>query len=303
VRRRSLIAARTFDGTLPSKLPWSKRLAKERQLSSVFSVRTSLDSAETDCLFTNCRSVQTDKPRLVSGVQKSRVHEVDSVTRQPEVTVIVTSYNRRQHLRRCLLSLSRQRGLGHQVFEVVVADDGSSDGSCEMLRHLSRDLPYRVRVVSQEDIGFRRARALNQALNISEGDYLLLTDADCIFPNHYVQRQIAERKVGIAWAGDCVRLSKEVTQRITEGAIVSGDFMRLVPTALPTDQLRRHYTNRLYQWWNHPTKPKLIGFNIALWADDLRSINGLDQANRGPVKRPTKILVYRESHQLTCCLL
>lgn len=211
------------------------------------------------------------------GIQKRRVHEVDSVTRQPEVTILVTSYNRRQHLRRCLLSLSRQRGLVHHAFEVVVADVGSSDGSCEMLRHLSRDLPYRVRVVSQEDLGFRRARALNQALKISEGDYLLLTDADCIFPNHYVQRQIADRKVGVAWAGDCIRLNKEVTQRITEGAIVSGDFMRLVPTALTTDQMRDHYKNRLYQWWNHPTKPKLIGFNIALWADDLRSINGFDQ--------------------------
>ncbi|RPI08810.1 MAG: glycosyltransferase, partial [Acidobacteriales bacterium] len=47
-----------------------------------------------------------------------------------EITVIVVNWNRRDLLRRCLESLARQQGAG---FEVIVVDNGSEDGSPEMV--------------------------------------------------------------------------------------------------------------------------------------------------------------------------
>jgi len=55
------------------------------------------------------------------------VTEFGSVT----VSVVVVTWNRRDLLRSCLQSLTKQRV--KQPFEVVVVDNGSDDGSLEML--------------------------------------------------------------------------------------------------------------------------------------------------------------------------
>lgn len=196
---------------------------------------------------------------------------------QPLVSIIVTSYNRRLHLERCLLSLSRQRGLPAEAYEVVVADDGSSDGSTEMVRGLSMDLPYRLRVVTQPHDGYRKARIMNRAIVMAEGEYLLLTDSDCIFKADYVQTQLADRQLGTAWAGDCVRISKSDSERISSGSIISGHFMSLIPAGLPREQRKKHLKNLVYQIVKHPLKPKLIGWNVAVWAKDILAINGFDE--------------------------
>lgn len=203
--------------------------------------------------------------------------KVDRMTSQPEVTIIVTSYNRRSSLERCLLSLARQAGLPAAAYEVVVADDGSSDGSNEMVRSLSMDLPYRLRVVTQVHNGYQKARIMNRALLMSEGQYLLLTDADCIFRADYVRTQLADRQSGTAWAGDCIRLSKDDSERITKDSIISGYFMSLVPTRLPQELRTRHHKNLFYALIKHPSKPKLVGWNVAVWAKDLFAINGFDE--------------------------
>ena len=53
-----------------------------------------------------------------------------SMSDSPEITVVVVNWNRRELLRRCLESLAGQQGAD---FEVVVVDNGSEDGSPEMV--------------------------------------------------------------------------------------------------------------------------------------------------------------------------
>jgi GT2 family glycosyltransferase len=49
----------------------------------------------------------------------------------PDISVVVLNWNGREYLRACLESLARQR---NALFEVIVVDNGSSDGSVEMVR-------------------------------------------------------------------------------------------------------------------------------------------------------------------------
>ena len=49
----------------------------------------------------------------------------------PDISVAVINWNRRDYLRACLESLTRQR---HADFEVIVVDNGSRDGSLDMVR-------------------------------------------------------------------------------------------------------------------------------------------------------------------------
>ncbi len=196
-------------------------------------------------------------------------------------TVIVSSCNRRRHLERCLYSFSRQHGLERGSFEVVVADRGSSDGSQEMVRHLSMRMPYRLRVVTQASEDFGSAATENEALRLAEGSYLLLVDGDCVYPPTYLARQFRDQTRRTAWASDCVRLGQHETECISTDAVSSGDFLTLVPRRLPTILASRFRTDRICQWLRHPSRPRFSGHNLAVWADDLVSINGFDESLSG----------------------
>ena len=93
----------------------------------------------------------------------------------PELSVIVASHNRRDLLRRCLDSLCRQSA-DPQSFEVVVADDGSSDGTAAMVEAF--ETPFRLRLLGLERGG--KSAALNQAIAAADGAVCLFLDDDII---------------------------------------------------------------------------------------------------------------------------
>src|SRR5262245_59479081 len=88
------------------------------------------------------------------------------------VSIVIVNWNVRDLLRECLRSLEEQTCLAGNV-EVIVVDNGSSDGSVEMIR--SEFARVRL-VVNKENQGF--ARANNQALPLCRGRYLILLNPD-----------------------------------------------------------------------------------------------------------------------------
>lgn len=94
------------------------------------------------------------------------------------VSVVVVNWNRKELLRRCLESLAQQREI---CFEVVVVDNGSTDGSVEMLAgEFSRrpDLPLRL-ITNRANLGFCAANNQGfQAAGPAEFIALLNNDAE-----------------------------------------------------------------------------------------------------------------------------
>jgi glycosyltransferase involved in cell wall biosynthesis len=74
----------------------------------------------------------------------------------PAISVVIPTYNRRDELRQTLETLTAQE-FPAKEFEVIVADDGSSDDSAEVAR--SFDGPLQVKYVFQEDLGYRAGAA------------------------------------------------------------------------------------------------------------------------------------------------
>ena len=94
---------------------------------------------------------------------------------QIELSVLIASHNRRELLRRCLESLSRQTQ-DPATFEVIVADDGSSDGTADMAEAF--EAPYSLAVLRLEKGG--KSAALNQAIEAAEGSTCLFLDDDVV---------------------------------------------------------------------------------------------------------------------------
>lgn len=92
-----------------------------------------------------------------------------------KASICTPSYNRRELLLATLRSLERQT-VDPDRFEVVVVDDGSTDGTIEALARLRP--PYRLRWVTQQNAG--PAAATNAAAQLAEHDVLIFLDADQI---------------------------------------------------------------------------------------------------------------------------
>ena len=94
------------------------------------------------------------------------------MTQQPAVSVIVTSYNADRTLPRALDSI-----LGQTLadFELLVCDDGSSDGTPEVIRQYeARD--HRVRGIQLQHQGVAAAR--QAGIQAARGEYTIFVDAD-----------------------------------------------------------------------------------------------------------------------------
>jgi len=92
-----------------------------------------------------------------------------------ELSVVIATHNRRQMLRRCLDALAAQTA-DPATFEVLVADDGSDDGSAEMVETLR--MPFALRVLRLEQGG--KSAALNAAIAADPAPLCLFIDDDVV---------------------------------------------------------------------------------------------------------------------------
>ena len=96
-----------------------------------------------------------------------------------KITTVVPTYNRPRALSLCLLSLAEQSVRPH---EVMVADDGSSSETRDMVREMQQTLQqvFPIKHIWHEDIGFRKPKILNETVRQCTGDYLVFIDGDCM---------------------------------------------------------------------------------------------------------------------------
>ena len=101
-----------------------------------------------------------------------------------KISVIITTYNSPGYLARVLDGYLRQT---RKPDEVLVADDGSTGDTAEIVRQYAKGAPFSVKHVWHEDQGFRAAKIRNEAVKVSNGSYLIFTDGDCIPHQAFVE--------------------------------------------------------------------------------------------------------------------
>ena len=86
------------------------------------------------------------------------------------ISVICSTYNRPDALAASLLGLLRQ---ADTKFEVIIADDGSTQETRQIVDLYRTRAPIRIHHVWHEDLGFRLAAIRNLALKYAQGEYIL----------------------------------------------------------------------------------------------------------------------------------
>ena len=118
-----------------------------------------------------------------------------------KVSVIVPTWNRKSVLLKAIESVINQT---YQNFELIISDDGSTDGTIELLKKkYSAQLSLGQIVLIQNDhIGVSNAR--NKGLEVASGTYICYLDSDNTWQSNYLLisvNKILEKNVNVAYSG------------------------------------------------------------------------------------------------------
>lgn len=109
---------------------------------------------------------------------------------EPQVSVVIPTFNRKEKLLRCLELLSQQT-LDPTQFEVVVVDDGSTDGTEQSV--LERKYPFRLQFFRQENKGPASAR--NFAIGKASGEIVVFLGDDIYVPAEFLGNHLRHHRL------------------------------------------------------------------------------------------------------------
>jgi N-acetylglucosaminyl-diphospho-decaprenol L-rhamnosyltransferase len=115
-----------------------------------------------------------------------------------EISVVIPSWNTRDYLRACLESL---RATPKPSTELIVVDNGSADGSADLVAELEPDATL---IRNEKNEGF--ARGSNQGMRVATGKYVLLLNTDTEFRADALQRMHAFLEENPTYAAVAPRL-------------------------------------------------------------------------------------------------
>lgn len=202
------------------------------------------------------------------------------MTQKPEISIIVSTYNWPEALDLVLIALNSQT---YHNFEVLVADDGSTDSTQQLVEMHQAIYRQPLHHIWHEDLGFRLSAIRNRAIKQAQGEYLIFLDGDCIPRNNFVEAHATLAEATKFVTGNRVLLSKPFTQTVLSNKIPvhhnsllkwikhrwSGEINRLLP--LLTLSLKWWRDHNSTQW------RRAIGCNIAVWKRHLLLVNGFDE--------------------------
>lgn len=97
-----------------------------------------------------------------------------------KISVVIPLYNKRESITRAILSALSQEPAPR---EIIVVDDGSTDGSGDVVESLAAEHPS-IRLIRQPNGGVSAAR--NRAMEVASGEYVALLDGDDMWLEGYM---------------------------------------------------------------------------------------------------------------------
>ena len=201
-----------------------------------------------------------------------------------ETSIIISTYNHPKWLYKVLIGFSCQT---HLDFEIIIADDGSSEETLDIINKAKQDLNLNIKHVWQEDQGFRKTEILNKAILASSGKYLIFTDGDCIPREDFVQSHLHYSEKGYFLSGGALRLPMETSRQINISDInkqypFSKKWLLNNGTSYTHKLLKLTLKGKWAKLMNFitPTKATWNGGNASVWRENIFSINGFDEDMR-----------------------
>lgn len=203
-----------------------------------------------------------------------------------KASVIINTYNRPHYLGRVIHGYLCQ---STAPLEIIVADDGSTAETAELVRSFQQNAAVEIRHVWHEDRGFRLAAIRNRAIAASRGEYVIISDDDTIPSPHMVEDHVEYAENGFFIQGHRVLLKEEVSRDFTFEQISLARLLKLamggkignVQNALrPPFPVIAKTTKR----------SGIRGCNMSFFRKDLLAVNGFNEEFEGWGKEDSELV-------------
>jgi glycosyltransferase involved in cell wall biosynthesis len=208
---------------------------------------------------------------LANGVLYNNAKLLEA-SRPGRISLVVTTYNRKDALELVLRSVLGQEELPD---EVIVADDGSREDTRALVERLAAGFPVPLRHCWHEDQGFRLAAIRNRAVALTACDYVVMVDGDLVLHPAFLRDHRRAARRGRWVQGGRVMLSEAVTAAaLATGRVAFG----------PLEPGTRNRKNAVRSAWlsrlaSHRSADiyRVRGANLAFWRDDVVTVNGFNE--------------------------
>lgn len=192
-------------------------------------------------------------------------------------SLIIATYNWPEALETVLKSAVSQ---SIQPDEIIIADDGSSQKTTDVIRKFQSENRVPVHHIWHEDKGFRLAEIRNKAIAKSQHDYIIQIDGDVILHRNFVKDHKNLAKKNCFITGSRVLLSPEFSKEIlTEKQTKISPFSKGIKNA--QNAIYFPIFNKFVKPENSPLEKmttRIRGCNMSFWRQDLLDINGYDES-------------------------
>ena len=171
-----------------------------------------------------------------------------------DVSVVIPTYNRKELLKRTLEFLFKQ-SYSKDGYEIIVVDDGSTDGTHKMIKSLSS--PCRLIYLYQNRRGPHIAR--NLGIKNAQGEVIIFVDSDIFAPPKFIEEHI--------------RFHRKFKDVVVSGPTVRTNKLRNVFS----DIERRKRQELLFNW----SGPSFITSNLSVERKYLLQVGGFDEEFEG----------------------
>ena len=199
----------------------------------------------------------------------------------PSISVIISTYNKPHFLEKVLTGYLCQ---SFKDFEIIIADDGSSDETRKIIENFKKIFQQEIYHVWHEDNGFQKCRILNAAIIKSSNDYLVFSDGDCIPNSKFLETHSKLATKGYFLSGGHFPINEKVSNTLSiedirtqicftkkflflKGQPIGKNYFKLIENPFLAE-----FLDKLT-----PTKSTFNGNNSSAWRSDIIKANGFDE--------------------------
>lgn len=167
--------------------------------------------------------------------------------------------------------------------EIIISEDGNDSG----MRDFVNSYPFTINYqhLTQEDLGWQKNKALNNAIKSAKNDYLIFIDGDCVLHPKFIENHLKLAEPQLIQAGKRVKLGVMYSKQLIDSdvntfaasynknyAAIKKDGGKFCEegTLLPLNKLTKKITQLL-------GISSIKGCNFSCYKDALIAINGFDE--------------------------
>ncbi|MCX6075024.1 MAG: glycosyltransferase [Campylobacterales bacterium] len=208
----------------------------------------------------------------------------------PQSTIIISVYKDTEALGFILDSLENQTLYPD---EIIISEDGDSTEMATYLATQKNRFPNLIHL-TQEDNGWRKNSAMNNAIKAASNEYLIFIDGDCIPYSTFIQGHIENAQKGIVLCGKRFELGPKFTDKVKRHELnirnIEKKFLWYLPSMIqdnarhPEDGLIFKSNSFISRQIHKRYVRHIIGCNWSCYKEDFLKINGFDETYRLPAE-------------------